>query len=253
MSTGEDDNGDAADAGASRAPERSESSPPPTPVRTAMLIAGGVALADTIAVAIAFRPGRSGAVLIGIIGGLYLVLGTVAVLRLRQRGEARGALRPAPGDLAFGAAVAAVMYFGATAGHLLLSAPGTPREAWIIRLYLLFGDPAESSLVVSGAVFVVAMLEELTWRGLVQRALQDGLGPIRAVLITSVLFAVAHLPTVYLLADPFAGPNPLIVLAALGCGLVWGTIAVRTRRLWPALFAHGFFSWAVVEFPVWRP
>ena len=27
----------------------------------------------------------------------------------------------------------------------------------------------------------------------------------------------------------------------------------RTGRLVPSLFAHGLFSWAIVDFPLWRP
>ena len=68
-----------------------------------------------------------------------------------------------------------------------------------------------------------------------------------------MLYALAHLPTVLLLRDPFAGPNPLVVLAALGCGLVWGLIVARTGRLPVAIFSHALFTWCVaIQFPLWR-
>jgi hypothetical protein len=34
---------------------------------------------------------------------------------------------------------------------------------------------------------------------------------------------------------------------------VWGRVVHRTGRLAPAVFAHAFFSWAIVSFPIWRP
>jgi membrane protease YdiL (CAAX protease family) len=43
------------------------------------------------------------------------------------------------------------------------------------------------------------------------------------------------------------------VLAALGCGLVWGLIVARTGRLPVAIFSHALFTWCVaVQFPLWR-
>ncbi len=131
---------------------------------------------------------------------------------------------------------------------------GSIREAWIMRVYLQLGDPeAPGRALVGGAVFLIAAMEELVWRGLVMRALEELCGSRRALVITSLLFAAAHTPTLYLLGDATAGLNPLIVLAALGCGTVWGLVYLRTSRLLPALFAHALFSWAVVEFPIWRP
>jgi membrane protease YdiL (CAAX protease family) len=150
--------------------------------------------------------------------------------------------------------IAGLLYGGAMLGHLVLTPHHTPREGWIMRVYLQLGDPrGEGRELVGLAVFAVAALEEIAWRGLVQRTLEEALGPLRPVAIASVLFALAHLPTVWSLGDPIAGPNPLVVLAGLGCSAVWGLLVVRTKRLLPAVLAHALFSWAIVEFPVWRP
>ena len=187
-------------------------------------------------------------------GLLYAVIGAFTLRRLDQRGELRSRFRPAGGDLTLGTVVAGVLYGGAHLVDQTVAAHGSIREAWIMRVYLQVGDPnAPDRMLVGGAVFVVAALEKLVWRGLVMRTLEAVYGPQRALVITSLLFATVHLPTLFLLADPTAGPNPLIVLAALGCGAVWGLVFLRTERLLPALFAHALFSWAVVEFPIWRP
>ena len=39
---------------------------------------------------------------------------------------------------------------------------------------------------------------------------------------------------------------------AIGAGLVWGYLRKRFERLGPSLFAHAFFTWAIVEFPLWH-
>jgi membrane protease YdiL (CAAX protease family) len=223
--------------------------------RRALPIAVGATLATTAAVGFFFAEPPDGAPYrLAAIGVTYLALATFALVRLARLGELGAALRPRGGDLTLGAVVAAVMHGGAIAGHLLLMPRGSPREAWIVRVYLALGDPTEANMhLVGGVVLVIAALEELVWRGLVMRALEDAYGTLRAWLWSTAFFAVARLPIVYFLRDPTAGLNPVLPLAALGCGLVWGYLASRTGRLAPAVFAHALFSWSIVEFPLWRP
>ncbi|WP_437684199.1 CPBP family intramembrane glutamic endopeptidase [Sorangium sp. So ce131] len=229
--------------------------PPRASRREAALIAAAVAAGTAVAVGFAFNPARGGSsALLAAPGALYALLAAFAVAWLRRRGELRAAFRPRSGDLARGAFVAAALYGLAMAVQLTLAPRGSPREAWILRLYLQLGDPsADARVFVGAAVFVIAALEEVVWRGLVMRALEGPLGLTAAWLLSSALFAAAHLPTLFLLGDPFAGPNPLLVAAGLGCSLVWGRVVHRTGRLPPAIFAHAFFSWAIVSFPIWRP
>jgi membrane protease YdiL (CAAX protease family) len=83
--------------------------------------------------------------------------------------------------------------------------------------------------------------------------LEQKVGPRRAWPLTAALQAVAYGATIYQLRDPFAGPNPLVVIAVLGCGLVWGFVVARTRRLPIAVLSHALFAWAVlVQFPLFR-
>jgi membrane protease YdiL (CAAX protease family) len=229
--------------------------PPRASARDAKLIVAAVAIATTMAVAFAFGPARAGSPwMLVAIGAVYVPGAAATGLWLRRRGELRASLHPAAGDLTVGAVLAALMYGAAMGATLLLTPHGSPREAWILRIYLQLGDPeATGRVIVGGVVFVIAALEEIVWRGLVMRAIEGPLGSLRAWLLSSALYAAAHLPTLYLLGDPQAGPNPLIVAAALGCGLVWGRIVHRLGRLPPAVFAHAFFSWAIVSFPIWRP
>jgi membrane protease YdiL (CAAX protease family) len=84
------------------------------------------------------------------------------------------------------------------------------------------------------------------------RALQVAMSGRAALVLTAVLIGIAHVPAAYGLRDPRVGWNPLVPFAAFGCGLVWGLLFLRTKRIVPSLFAHAFFTYAVVEWPLWR-
>src|SRR5262249_43834006 len=103
---------------------------------------------------------------------------------------------------------------------------------------------------LSAGLLLVGALEEVSWRGIVLDSLEARLGKRNAALVSSALWAVAHVPTLYRLGDPVAGPNPVLVGAAFGCGLVWAYLRYRTDRLAPAVLSHAIFSWAIVEFPL---
>ncbi|HHH11708.1 MAG TPA: CPBP family intramembrane metalloprotease [Sorangium sp.] len=221
---------------------------------THWMIALGVTALAMVAQRAVFSPARAGQRSIVVIaGGCYALLALAAVWWLRGRGQLTRALAPQRGDMTIGALTAGVMYMAGFVGGGVLMPSGSPRNAWLMRIYLHLGDPrARSVLLVGLAVLVIAALEEVVWRGLVQRALAEQLGAGRALLVTSVLYALTHVTTLWQLGDPTAGYNPLLVSAALGGGLVWGAMAWRFGRLLPAVIAHALFSWAVVAFPLWR-
>jgi CAAX protease family protein len=222
-----------------------------------VLIAAAAVILVAASMSIAMRPGLSGSSLVLLVPGVpYTLLTILAVARMRKDGTLSEKLRPRSGDLTFGAIVTVMLFFGALAGRMFLAPHGSVREAWIMRIYLQVGDPEmlqHNVIVVSLAVCAVAALEEVSWRGFVYSALEERLGTRRAFPATAVLYSAAHLPTMVLLRDPFAGPNPLVMLAALGCGLVWGLVVARTGRLPVAIISHVLFTWGVVlQFPLWR-
>lgn len=256
----DDDAGGGADLtdapGEADAPEAQDPREPPRATRAeALLIAIGATLATALAVAWAFSPSRTGAAdTLSSMAAVYVPATALTALWLRRRGELRSTFRPLAGDLAKGAVLGGILYGAAMGATLLFMPHGSPREAWILRVYLHLGGPEIlGRILVSWAVFMIAALEEIVWRGLVMRALSGPFGAMAGWLISTLLYAAAHAPTVLLLADPIAGPNPLLVAAALGCGLVWGRLVLLTGRLSLSVFAHAFFSWAVASFPIWWP
>ncbi|PIR17607.1 MAG: CPBP family intramembrane metalloprotease [Deltaproteobacteria bacterium CG11_big_fil_rev_8_21_14_0_20_49_13] len=84
--------------------------------------------------------------------------------------------------------------------------------------------------------FVVAILlffpigfgEELFWRGYIQKKFSDNLGKYPGLIITAAIYTAVHIPTL----------NPVLILAALTCGLFWGYLYLLTDSLVVVLISH---------------
>ena len=99
-----------------------------------------------------------------------------------------------------------------------------------------------------------AAAEEIVWRGFVQGELQAAFGPRVAWLGSALAYALAHVGTMFVMKDPIAGPNPLLVVAALGAGLVFASLRRTFGRVLPGIVAHAIFDWTVLMlFRLWGP
>jgi membrane protease YdiL (CAAX protease family) len=184
-----------------------------------------------------------------------VLVAAFALARAARDGELFHLVRPAWGDATIAIMSAAVL-FGGTFFAVRRALPlASPRAAWLARLYLQIGDPALLRAHVGGVVtmvLVAAAAEEIVWRGLVTRLIAEKIGSRWAWAWAAVPYALAEAPTVQALRDPVAGPNPLLVIAALVLGLAWGWIARSQRRLAPAILSHAAFLWCVVMvFRLW--
>ncbi len=90
-------------------------------------------------------------------------------------------------------------------------------------------DPLGVGLLVLIVVVGAPIVEELFFRGLLQRSLLQRMGPIPAVAISASVFGLTHFQ---LLQFP----------ALVAFGAVLGTLAVKTGRLGPGIVAHMAFN-----------
>jgi uncharacterized protein len=176
------------------------------------------------------------------LGVPYLLLSALALYRMYDDGTLLDVMRPKSGDLSIGVLLAAVLFGGAWSVRQLAFGGGSPKVVWMFRIALQVGSLSPSPGLMA-IIAGVAVLEELVWRGLVLGAVTESLGTRRAWPVTAGLYALAHVPTVFTLADPMAGPNPLLVIAALGAGLVWSFAASIMGRLPAVLVSHAVFSY----------
>ena len=94
----------------------------------------------------------------------------------------------------------------------------------------------------SGTVFVLfialvpAFVEELFFRGYLQRRLLARWSPAAAIPVVAILFAAFH-------------GTPVWALSVLPLGLALGILAWRTGSLWPGIVCHAFVNGSI---NLWR-
>ena len=178
----------------------------------------------------------------------------VALWRGWKDGELSAWMRPKAGDFTLGFLAAALLFLGAYAFSKVVTPGGSPRAIWLARLYLQLGDPSAlrgHPVALFAGLIAVAAAEEIVWRGLAASLLADVIGSRWAWVVSATLYALAYVPTMWSLAAP-NGLNPLLPVAALGAGLVWGGMARRFGRLTPGIVAHVLFDWCIVViFRLW--
>ena len=176
----------------------------------------------------------------------YAALAALGTWRLARRGELRALLRFRPGDPSLGIGIGLVLLLLAWLLSLALLPPTSAPHAWIVRVFLLAGDTSTPAAVA--CLLALASCDELTWRGLVQSELDERFGARRGWIVCAALYAAAHAPTLVTLRDDIAGPNPLLLLLALGSGLCWGFLRARSGRLVPAILSHAAFAYLATQY-----
>lgn len=200
------------------------------------LAANGFALRPSVA-------GSSGMWLV--LAAAYTVLSALALYFMWNEGTLVERLAPRWGDISLGAITAIALLVASWGARVALAPAGSPENAWLLHIYLQIGPPdrIQRSVELTLLVLLVPLLEELVWRGLVLDRLTHRLGQRRAWPLAAFLYAVALVPSVFLLADPSAGLNPLLLIAGLGCGIVWSFMASVSGRLPPVIISHVAFTY----------
>lgn len=191
-----------------------------------------LAVSDLMVQFLVLALGGSGfaAVLAGAVVGVLLPLAWIG----RRLGPTfrtdLGLVRPRPGVLLASAflAVAALLPVSQLAELSLRLFP--PGEEWIRQANAdIPRTGPEVALAFAAAVLVVPLVEEILFRGLIQRWVGTFLGPGQAVFYAAVLFALAHL-------------QPWLFLGLLGVGLVLGFVFRATGSVVACAVAHALHN-----------
>ena len=119
-------------------------------------------------------------------------------------------------------------------GWLLVRLVGDPGGSNpLLELVLGSHDPIALGLLALTAVVLAPLFEETIFRGALLPVLAARLGPLVGVLVSGLLFAMAHISV-----------GELAPLTVLGVGL--GLVRLRSGRLWPSVLMHGL--WNAVTF-----
>jgi len=206
----------------------------------------------TAAMAFAFRLELAGSPAFWLALGIpYVGLAALALRKLWDEGALVDVLSPRWGDFSLGFVTAGLLLLASWGARAVLAPAGSTRQAWLFRVYAQIGDTEsmQRSLVYTLALLVIVICEELVWRSMVLDELTLRFGTRRAWPLCALCYGVTALPTLVTLRDPLAGYNPLLLTAALGCGLVWSFLARLKGRLLPVVIAHGVFTYfSLVQF-----
>lgn len=170
-----------------------------------------------------------------------MLVATVVVVRLASRlrpgpGHGLGLVAPARRWWAIGV-VACLVCTAATAlvGMLVVLARGVPEQAAGVR----WGEVGVGALgrAVLLAVVLGPLIEEILYRGVLQRALAHRLGIRVALPVTAVVFALLHLPD--------------MGLGHVTAGLLYGWLYHRSGSLWLAIVVHSLDNAVAIAVHAW--
>ena len=132
---------------------------------------------------------------------------------------------------------------------------GSDAIAGIVGMRMLLGQGAQSAAhfalnlalsVLAGSVLsavIGALGEELGWRGVLQPALEQRVGPWKATLAVGAIWAYWHLPVNLAgyndAAHPGLTASMLFPLSLIATSFGLGWITTRSQSVWPAALAHG--------------
>jgi membrane protease YdiL (CAAX protease family) len=212
-----------------------------------MKIAALVTAVVAASMAFAFRLSLAGTPTMWFgVGIPYAALSALALYRLYDDGTLLDVFKIRAGDVTLGVLTAGLAYGGAWAFEHFFISTSAPRLAWLFRMAAQIGSGRPSPVLLGLIIVGLAVAEELVWRGMVLGALAESFGTRRAAPLAALAYALAHVPSMFTLADSDVGLNPLLVIAAFGCGLVWSFTATLTGRLPPVIVSHAVFSYFAI-------
>src|SRR5580704_1822123 len=155
-----------------------------------------VVVASAASSFVAFSRDRSATVAFWILaGGPTVLLAAVAAVWAKSEEYLWEWLAPKWGDFSRGLLGAAGLFGLAWAFARAVTPVGSPREIWLVSLYSQIGDPRVLQLhapAVGAAIAVVALAEELLWRGTVTQLIAERMGSRSAWVWSAALYALVY-------------------------------------------------------------
>ena len=185
-----------------------------------VFLAAGFILRDVIANGVFALP-HDAIALRALVLMVAVLAAYVGYVRLVERREVRElALQHAPRELSLGMLIGACVILATT---ILL---------WVLRSYHVTGINAWSVLLVPlVTTAATALWEELAFRGIVFRIMEEGLGTWTALAFSAAIFGLLHL------GNENASVFGAMTITATA-GVFLAGVYILTRRLWLAIGAH---------------
>ena len=98
-------------------------------------------------------------------------------------------------------------------------------------------------LAIVGTLFIIGPIEEYFYRGIVQARLREQMGPVPAIAIVSVGFALGHVPSYWIGGSDLLSLGVLFALLSIGvASVIFGAIYERTQNLVVVIVIHSLIN-----------
>lgn len=109
---------------------------------------------------------------------------------------------------------------------------------WLLGAYHIVSTGSMETMIVPVIwVFLLAAMEELMFRGILYRILEEWLGTVLALVLSASIFGLMHLRN--------ENADAMGILSATSGGLLMGALYSLTGRLWIPVFFHA--SWNLTQ------
>jgi membrane protease YdiL (CAAX protease family) len=132
---------------------------------------------------------------------------------------------------------AALLYCMFYAGGKTAAALFPAADSMVGGIYA-FRDGTSPLLIACLLIIIIGPCEEIFWRGLFQKQLENRYG-LAGVVLAASAYTLVHLPS----------GNPMLVVAAAVCGIFWGMLFHYFRSIWANIISHA--AWDVAIFILW--
>lgn len=108
-------------------------------------------------------------------------------------------------------------------------------------------DPSSAVLIlfVFMTSLFVAPAEEYFFRGIIQSKFVYILGPIKGILMSSILFAIVHIPN-FLITSSIIGITYTMVFTYIPLGIVFGYGYEKSENLFVPIISHALYNISIV-------
>lgn len=112
---------------------------------------------------------------------------------------------------------------------------------YIMRYYEVLSSNNVTILLLTLLFYVTAAtLEEIIFRGIIYRIVEGSLGTKLALILSALLFGLAHVSNEH--------ANAISVVSAASGGILLSLLFSLTRRLWLPIAFHAGWNWALASF-----
>lgn len=132
---------------------------------------------------------------------------------------------------------------GALSGALLIAIATLPLFALGVYEVTFYRGPQSGLFGVAAVILIAAFLEEVVYRAVLFRLLEEAIGTNWALWLQSLIFSAAHIGNN---SDADLAATLLNVVSGTLIGAFWTYIFIQTRNVWVVTANHAAWNYAII-------